>query len=194
MGPRAGGSIVSDSTSGAGATPHSFGERLVGALRLDSATYDEIEHDSGALGQAAGVVLLGAVATGIGAPGADGAGGLVGGLFGAVIGWALSAAVVWLVGVKLMDHSSDYPELLRTLGFASAPQIAMVVGVVGFLAPLVAFAVALWGLAAYVIAVRQALDVETGRAVLVCLLAFGIKVLAVLLLAMLAGIGGAVGP
>ena len=31
----------------------SFFERVIGALRLDAATYEEIEHDPGALGQSA---------------------------------------------------------------------------------------------------------------------------------------------
>jgi hypothetical protein len=100
----------------------------------------------------------------------------------------VSAAFVWFVGVRWMEHTSDYPELLRTLGFASAPQLALVLALLPVLGFLVAFAVLIWGLAAYVIAVREALDVTTERAVVVCILAFGVKVLTVLVLAALLGI------
>ncbi len=122
-------------------------------------------------------MALSAVAAGIGGPGAPGLVGLVGGIFGAVVGWLASTAVVWLIGVKWMQHTSDYPELLRTIGFASAPQMLMVVGIIGFLAPIAALVASIWQLIAYVVAVRQALDVETGRAVLVCVLAWGAALL-----------------
>ncbi|MAE94434.1 MAG: hypothetical protein CL910_07225 [Deltaproteobacteria bacterium] len=47
----------------------SFQERLIGALMLDASVYEEVEHDQDAMGQAVGVVALGAVAGGIGALG-----------------------------------------------------------------------------------------------------------------------------
>ena len=170
------------SGSGGGAR-QSFGERLLGALRLDAKTYHEVEHDEEALPQALGVVALAAVAGGIG--GLDqGSGGLVAGVFGAAIGWLVSAGVIWLVGVRILEHSSDYPELLRTLGFAQAPQLLMVLGVIGPLGAIVGAVVFFWGLAAYVVAVREALDVETGRAVLVCILGWGVSVVLMLVLAM----------
>ncbi len=151
--------------------PRPFLERLLGALRLDASVYDEVEHDPDALPQAAGVVALAAVSAGLGA-----GGGLVGGVIGALVGWLMSAGVVWLVGVYLMHHSSDYPELLRTIGFASAPQVLFVFAAIPLLGWVVHAVVVVWGLAAYVVAVREALDVETPRAVLVCVLAWGLVV------------------
>jgi len=161
--------------------PRSFGERLVGALKLDAKVYEEVEHDAGALPQAAGVVVLAAVATAIGHPAAEGVG-MLGSLVGSLVGWALSAGFIWIVGVRLFEHTSDYQELLRTIGFAQAPQVVMLAGIVPILGGLVVLVAAAWGLAAYVIAVRQALDVSTGRAVWVCILAFGLAVLSVALL------------
>ena len=40
-----------------GRGPSSFGQRLIGAAKLDGETYEEVEHDPGALGQAAGVSI-----------------------------------------------------------------------------------------------------------------------------------------
>jgi hypothetical protein len=172
------------------AAPRSFVERLLGALRLDASVYDEVEHDAGALPQAAGVVALAAVCAGVGNAAAGGAG-LVGAVIGAVIGWLAGAAIIWFVGVRLMEHSSDYPELLRTIGFASAPQLLLVLAAIPLLGSVVRVAVLFWGLAAYVVAVREALDVETGRAVLVCVIAWG---LVVALTFLLAGVAGACAP
>jgi len=171
-----------------GGARRSFGERLLGALWLDAGVYDEIEHDPSALPQAAGVVALGALAAGLGSPAAGGGVGLMAGLVAAALGWLASTAVVWLVGVYWLEHTSDYPELLRTLGFASAPQMLMLVGIIpllGWLAALVSWA---WGLAAFVVAVRQALDVTTGRAVAVCLLALGVWIALSLVLGLLFGL------
>jgi hypothetical protein len=167
----------------------SFVERVIGALRLDAPTFDEIEHDRGALGQAAGVVVLGGVAAAIGAGG--GAGGLIGGVVGALVGWAISAGFVWLVGVFVMKHTSDYAELLRTLGFASAPQFLLLLRGIPVLGALIGLAALLWGLAAWVVAVRQALDVSTGRAVVVCVLA--VLVYMACIVALLTLLGGLVG-
>lgn len=155
----------------------SFGQRLVGALRLDASVFEEVEHDPSALGQAVGVVALAAVASGLGAPGA-GITALLGGIVSAIFGWLLGAGLVWLIGVKAMEATSDYPELLRTLGFASAPYLVLVLGVLP-LGPLLfplSLLVFVWVLIAYVLAVRAALDVQVGAAVGICLAALAIRV------------------
>jgi hypothetical protein len=171
----------------------SFGERLIGALKLEGAVYDEVEHDSEALPQAGIVVALAAVASGIGAVSEASSPGLITGIVGSLAGWLVSAAFVWFVGVRWMEHTSDYGELLRTLGFASAPQLLLVLGGVPILGILVGLTVLAWGLATYVVAVREALDVETGRAIVVCLLAYLLKVATIFVLvalgAVLAGAG-----
>lgn len=166
--------------------PRPFGERLIGALKLDATVYEEVEHDANALPQAAGVVALAAVATAIGHPAAEGLG-MLGSIIGSLIGWAFSAGFIWIVGVRLFDHTSDYQEILRTIGFAQAPQMLMLLGILPIVGALVMLAAAVWGLAAYVIAVRQALDVSTGRAIWVCVLAFGLAVLSIAVLGSLFG-------
>ncbi len=149
------------------ATQRSFGERLIGSLMLDASVYEEVEHDATAMGQAAGVVALSAVAAGIGTGSLSG---LIGGVLAGLLGWVIGAAVVWLVGVQLMGHSSDMPELLRALGFASAPGVIAVLGIIPVVGWLGVIAAMVLSLIAWVLAVRQALDVDTGRAVVVCIL------------------------
>src|SRR5262245_39456737 len=119
-----------------GPVRHSFLERVIGALRLDAATYEEVEHDPSSLGQAAGVVALTALAAAIGAS-SRGGGSAVGTVLGALVGWLVSTAFVWVVGVRFMNHTSDYRELLRTLGFASAPQGLLVVAGIPLLGALI---------------------------------------------------------
>lgn len=140
-------------------------ERMKGAAKLDAQTYEEVEADSGATGQAAGVVVLVAVAQGIGAAGFGGPGLIIGGAIAALIGWLLWAGITYLIGDKLLGGTATWGELLRTIGFAQTPGLLMILAFVPMLGQLVGVVVSIWVLIAGVIAIRQALDFGTGKAV-----------------------------
>ena len=147
---------------------------MIGAAKLNVHTYEEVEADAGALGQAIGVVVLSSVATGIGLAGRSGAPGLIVGVLAALIAWFIWAFVTYLIGTKLLPMPQTHAnlgQLLRTTGFSAAPGILRVLAIVPMLGWLVLFVTWIWMLAAFVIAVRQALDyTSTGRALGVCLL------------------------
>ena len=151
----------------------SFTQRLIGAAKLDVHIYEEVEADTTAMGQAMGVVALSSVAAGIGAVG-EGAPGLFGGLVAALLGWLLWAGLTYFIGTRILptpQTHADWGELLRTTGFAAAPGMIRILGIVPGLTGLVFFVAGVWMLAAFVVAVRQALDyTSTGRAVGVCLI------------------------
>jgi hypothetical protein len=153
-----------------------FVERMIGAAKLDAATYEEVEADTGAMGQAMGVVALSAVAGGIGAIGDGGMGGFVPMVIAGLLGWYLWAFLTWLVGTKLLstpETSADMGQLLRTIGFSASPGILRAFGFLPMLGPLVTLVSGVWMLIAMSIAVRQALDYKsTGRAVAVCVIGF----------------------
>jgi hypothetical protein len=140
-------------------------DRMRGAALLDVATYEEVEHDTTATGQAAVVVALSAVAAAIGGAWRGGPG-LFTALVGYLVGWAVWSGVIYFVGTRLFDGRATWGELLRTLGFAQAPGVLLVVAIVPFLGGLAQFAIGIWLLATMIVAVRQALDVTTGKAVL----------------------------
>jgi len=84
--------------------------------------------------------------------------------------------------------SSDFGEVLRTLGFAAAPGALRAFEVFGDTRWLVMPITALWMIAAMVVAIRQALDyTSTARAIGLSLLgwavSFGVAVIVGLLLA-----------
>ncbi len=181
---------------GAGAG-RSFAERIVAAFKLDASVYEEVEHDPAAMSQAAAVIALAALAQGLGAVAQNGVGGLVSAVIGGFVGWVVSAAVIWLIGVQLMGYTSDFRELLRTTGFASVPQFLMALGVlpIGPLRAVLSLAVFVLLVISFVVAVRQALDVDTGRAVVVCVVAVLAQVAVVfLLLFLVVGLVGGVAP
>ena len=170
----------------------SFVERVVGAARLDARTYEEVEADTTAMGQAMAVVAASALAAGVGSI-SSGATGAVAAVVGAVVGWFLWAVVTWLVGTKLLPEpgtSADLGQMLRTIGFSAAPGLLNVLGIIPLLGLIVALVAAVWQLVAMVVAVRQALDyTSTGRAVLVCFIGWVFYMIVSVGLAMAMGIG-----
>src|SRR3954454_11516886 len=148
--------------------------RLIGALALDPVTYEEVEADRPATGQALLVVVLSSIGAGIGARGL-GSGTPQSMVFISalsLLAWAAWALLTYQIGVRLMpeaDTRSDLGEMLRTIGFAAAPGMLRIFGIVPG-AAIPAFAItAIWMLVAMIVAVRQALDYKsTARALAVC--------------------------
>jgi Yip1 domain len=163
-----------------------FAERMIGAARLNAATYEEVETDTGATVQAMLVVVLSSIAAGIGMAGAHGAGPIIGVTLAALVGWVVWAVLTYLIGTKMLPGprtQADMGQLLRTTGFSASPGVLRVFGGIPGLGPVVVLVVSIWMLAAMVVAVRQALDYEsTGRAVAVCVVGFLIHVGAIMLL------------
>lgn len=156
------------------AARNTFLQRLLGAAALDSAIYEEVEADEGATTQALATVVVSSLAAGIGARGFGDVTIPNIALFStiAVLAWAAWALVTFGIGVRLLPQPqtrSNVGELLRTIGFATAPGCLRVLGVLpGVTIPVFAVT-AVWMLAAMVVAVRQALDYDsTARALAVC--------------------------
>ena len=161
-------------------------QRIVRAARLEADLYEEVEADTGALGQAAIVVVLSSLAGGLGAAQLAGSAGVVAVTIASLIGWGVWATVIYVVGTKLLPEpqtESDIGELMRTIGFSASPGLLRVLGVVPVLGALAMLVSSLWMIASMVVAVRQALDYSsTGRAVAVCLIGFFVQVIVVALL------------
>jgi hypothetical protein len=164
----------------------SFKDRIIRASKLDVRLYEEVEADTGAMGQAMLVVILSSIAAGIGTFERGGLTGILIGTIGTLIGWYIWAYLTFFIGTKLLpepETSSNPGELLRTIGFSSAPGLIRVLGIIPGLAGLVFLIASVWMLVAMVIAVRQALDYKsTLRAVGVCVIGWIIQALILIVL------------
>lgn len=160
-------------------------DRMKGAALLDVATYEEVEHDSQATGQAAVVVVIVAICSAIGAIRGGGLG-IIAAPISAIVGWLLWAAFTYVIGDKMLGGTATWGELLRTIGFAQAPGVLMIFRIIPLLGGIVRVVVAIWLLVAGVIAIRQALDFSTGKAVLTAFLGW----CALIALAFITGGGG----
>ena len=149
----------------------SLQDRMIRAAKLDVQLYEEVEADQGATAQAMTVVILSALAAGIGSANA-GLLGIVIGTIAALMGWYVWAFLTYFIGTKLLPEPqtrADHRELLRTIGFSSAPGLIRVLGIIPGLRNLLFLVASIWMLVAMVIGVRQALDyTSTWRAIGVC--------------------------
>jgi hypothetical protein len=169
----------------------SFMERMIRAAKLDVALYEEVEADTPATGQAAGVVILSSIAAGIGGLTSAGVSGMVFGTVMALLGWYIWAYMTYFIGTKLLPEAQTHTtpgELLRTIGFASSPGLLRLVGIIPGLTGIVFVVASLWMLMAMIIAVRQALDYQgTLRAVGVCAIGWLVQMLVMALVFLLFG-------
>ena len=150
-------------------------ERMTGAMKADVKTFTEIEADPTAISQAVTVILIAGVATLIGNIWRIG---IIGGIMMLVVNlcvYALWSLLVVLIGTKVMPEPStktDFQEGFRVIGFTASPGVFNVLAIVPFLGPLISFVIWIWMVVVAVVAVREVLDyTNTGRAIIVCIIA-----------------------
>ena len=150
-------------------------QRLQKAIFLDIAFYEEVEKDKKFTDQAMMTVVLVAIVQGFMIAGFAPIA-LVQGILGSLIRFVIWAFFIAFVGTRILpepETKSNTGELIRTLGFAYAPGLLVVLKVFPFINYFVDPVVVILQLAAMTIAVRQALDFNsTVRAVGVCIVAF----------------------
>lgn len=174
------------------ADSRSLANRMVRAAKLQVDLYEEVEADTTANGQAFLAVIIASLAWGIGA-GISGLfvkgglwflWGLLMGLTAAIVGWLAWSLLAYWLGTTIFkgpETSATYGELLRTIGFSNSPRVLGILSFVPFLGGIIAFVVSIWALVAGVIAVRQALDFSTWRAIGTCVVGWIIYMLFVFL-------------
>jgi hypothetical protein len=163
--------------------------RMIGAATLDIQTYEEVEADSTATPQAAAVVAMVAVASGIGVAG-DGLWAAMMAPVAALVGWLVWAGVTYLIGDKILGGTASWGELLRTLGFAQSPGVLYLLAILPLVGGVIRLILPFWMLAAGIIAIRQALDFGTGKAVLTAILGWLAILIPSLMFGGIFGFGG----
>jgi hypothetical protein len=146
-------------------------KRLVAALRLDLRLYEEASADAAASGQAFRVVLLAGLSNGLALARRLGSTGIVAGVGAALLGWALWAAVIWMVA-RLFGHRPRGRSLLRALGFANAPGVFLIFGGLPAVGPVIRYSVVAWLVAATVRAVQGTFGIPVRRALVISIIGF----------------------
>lgn len=172
----------------------SLQDRVIGAMRLQATTFEEVEHDASATPQAAMVVVAVAVSATLASFSSLGIGGALAMVVFQLLGWVIGSYVVLMVGTKIFpgkNTEADLGQMLRTMGFAQSPGIFNLLTGIPVLGWLVWAVIQIWVIIGMVIAVRQALDYDdTLKAVIVCVVTWVIMIMFTMLAA-LVGLGGA---
>tara|TARA_B100001750_G_scaffold152352_1_gene122087 strand:+ start:53 stop:574 length:522 start_codon:yes stop_codon:yes gene_type:complete len=159
--------------------------RIIRACKLDVSLYEEVEADNSATLQAASVVVLSSLAAGIGSI-SMGASNLIMAPLLSLISWYIWAYLIYLIGAKLfpeVNTKADHGQLLRTIGFSSAPGLIRIFGFTPELMSITFIGAGIWMLVAMVIAVRQALDYQsTWRAIGVVVIGFLVQAIILIVL------------
>ena len=88
-----------------------FWDRIIRAVKLDAQLYEEVEADTGAMGQAMGVVVLSSMAAGVGSVAIGGRGGILAGTIAALIGWYVWAYLSYFIGTKFLPEPQTEADL-----------------------------------------------------------------------------------
>jgi hypothetical protein len=170
-------------------------QRMIGAAGLNVHTYEQVENDPDATLQVMLVVIIVALAAGIGgllALGDEAVNpiwGLVSGILGGLVRWVLWALLTFLIGTTILKTdrtNASWGQLARTTGFAQTPGVFQILVFIPFIGWIIAAAASIWQLVAMVVAVRQALDYESvWRAIGVVVIGF---IIVVIVLAIIFGL------
>ena len=135
--------------------------------------------------QAALVVVLSSLAAGVGALSLGASNFLMAPIL-SLVSWYVWAYLIYLIGVKLFPEpntKADHGELLRTIGFSSAPGLIRIFGFTPELMTITFIGGGIWMLVAMIVAVRQALDYEsTWRAIGVVIIGFLVQAIILIML------------
>ena len=169
-----------------------FVNRIIRACKLEVNLYEEVEADKSATFQAALVVVLSSLAAGVGAI-SLGASNFIMAPILSLISWYIWAYLIYFIGVKFFPEANtkaDHGELLRAIGFSSAPGLIRVFGFTPELMTITFVGGGIWMLVAMIIAVRQALDYEsTWRAIGVVVIGFLVQAIVLIMIIRIFGPG-----
>jgi hypothetical protein len=167
---------------------------MVRASLLNVDVYEEVEADSHQNWSAFAVVVVASVASALGtaiggvmthASGLWFLWGLLIGLGTSIVGWLLWALTTYVLGTTIFkgpETEATYGQLLRTLGFSNSPGVLRFFSFIPFVGGVIAFAATVWVLVAGVVAVRQALDFSTWRAIGTCVVGWIIYLVVLVLI------------
>ncbi len=160
-------------------------QNMIRAAKLDVDFYNAVEHDESKSQEALMVVIIAAVAMAIN----NGISGflalllgsftgiqvmgplsvivnVVVGLIAVVVGYYLWSYLTYFIGTRLFGGEAEPGEVLRTFGYAYSPQVLTVLGFIPCLGWLIILAAGIWSLIAGIIAIREAMDFDTVKALL----------------------------
>jgi hypothetical protein len=152
--------------------------RIMRAIRLDSTVFREIAEDQNAMREAAIIVAVVSVLSALGS--AIGSGSffvtlLVSLILSILVGWIGWAILTYFVGTVFFKGRTDIPEMMRVLGYANAPNLLGVFHFIPCVGWIITLAGAILAFIAGFVAVREAMEFDTGNAIITVLISWVIS-------------------
>jgi hypothetical protein len=153
-------------------------ERMVRVIRLDWPVFREIAKDPNAIKEAAIIVAIVSFLSAVGSGLANQSivSFIIAWLVAILVGWIGWAVITYLVGTSIFKGDTNITEMMRVLGYANAPHLLGLfsfIPCVGWLFPIAGWILAL---VAGVLAVREAMDLDTGNAIVTVVISWVISI------------------
>jgi hypothetical protein len=173
-------------------------DRIIRVFKLDRQVFAEVEHDESATSQAAIIIAIVAALSVVGSilqmlfsavrgGGARAFGaallGIVVTFIMAFVSWAIWSFVTYIVGTQLFKGDATFMEMLRVIGFASAPRMLSIIPCIGSLVG------AIWSLIASYFAIKEGLDLDDTGTIVTILVGWLITMIIGFLVGLVTGVG-----
>jgi len=173
-------------------------QNMIRAAKLDVDFFNAVEHDESKNQEALTVVIIVAIISAIGSAAAGffsngltaALMGLVFSLLMVIVGYYIFAYLSHFIGTKFFGGTAEVGEVLRTFGYAYSPQVLGILAIIPCLGALASLIGSIWSLVAGVVALREAMDFDTTKAILTAVIAWVIMFVIFGILAMILGVGG----
>lgn len=174
-------------------------ERIIRVFKLDRQVFADIEHDEAATTQAAIVVAIVAGLAVIGNiislllsflnPQGTRAGSILLSIVVTIlltfVNWVIWAGVTYLVGTRLFKGQATFIEMLREIGFATAPRMLGIIPCIGGIIG------AIWSLIASYFAIKEGLDLDDTNTIITIVIGWIITVIIGVVIGTITGVGAA---
>lgn len=150
-------------------------ERIFRAIKLDKTLFAEVASDKKLFTESLAIVLITAVLASVGSminadkPIVTFVTQFINSI---VFGWLLWSVIAYFIGKVFFDGDSSIEEMLRTLGFASAPRLLSLFTFIPCVGWLIALAGSLLSLIAGIIAIRESMEFSTEKALITAMIGF----------------------
>jgi len=173
-------------------------QRVLRVIKLDKAVFSEIEHDESATVEALIIVVVTGFLSAIG-KGISSDTGFFGAFIGSflssiLISWILWSLITLWIGTSVFGGEAELGEMLRVIGYATAPRLLGFFSFIPCVGWIVALAGAILSLIAAFLAIREGLDLDDVKAIATAIIGWVIaSVIQLVITALFAGVALTVG-
>ena len=141
-----------------------FFQTILRSIVFDKSVYNEAKLNSAYNSYAVLIIVLASICTGVGTHNLTDDSSIFRGLIFSLIGWLIWTTIIYLIGNKLFNITSDFSNLSRCLALAYSPSILNIFGIINVALVPIFTLTALWTVTSFIYGVKQAYETTVFRA------------------------------